>query len=625
MAMGFELLDRDGLARLGRLTTLHGTVRTPVLLPVLHPDPARQAIPSSEIQARFHAEAVMTSSYILRRQADLSTEAQTKGIHSVLGFPGTVVTDSGAFQQHVYGGVEATPPEILEFQNAIGTDVATPLDLFVEPEVSHAEASRGVEETARRVEEARKLRGERLLAVPVQGGLHDDLRRRSAELTSSFADVLAVGGIVPLMDSYRFAELLRMLCRLRPHLPPEKPLHLYGLGHPMLFAFGALLGTDIFDTASYYKFAVRSSLQFPTGSIPLSSVREEFCGCALCSEVPLQKVAELPAPAREKHLALHNLEQCFLEIARVRQAIREGELWDLVEQRASGHPALMAAYREVLQHPEVFLPTEPPSRRRLFLRGPLSLQLPPVVRFQRHLHEYTSRPSRDRSSSQWRSTPLGKVPPELAQVYPVGCVVAPEEYLPRDRGTASAPPAPVPSSVSAVDPMEQALGILEWTWGESVRQALNGKSVQLRHSKGSGRLREIFIDGIAAFVVGNDGLPHPTFRGGEFLHATLPAGHHRVTASDDAQPFVETGRSLFAQHVLRASPDVVPGAYVLIVNQADVLLAVGRCLLGSSEMVRFRHGVAVRPVAHRKPATSSAASGDSATGALPLPDAGPAP
>ncbi|MCL4324607.1 MAG: tRNA-guanine transglycosylase, partial [Candidatus Thermoplasmatota archaeon] len=278
----FELTDRDGLARRGRIKTPHGIVHTPVLFPVLHPDPARQLVTVREIRERFHVEAVMTSSYILRRNEELAQRAIEKGIHSLLGFDGAVVTDSGAFQQHVYGEVEASPSEILEFQNAIGTDVATPLDLFVEPSSPREEAEAGVVETLRRVTEARKIRGDRILAVPVQGGLFADLRRKSAEGSEPLADILAVGGIVPLMDSYRFADLFRMLSEVRSSLAPEKPLHLFGLGHPMLFAFGALLGADIFDTASYHKFARRLSLQFPQGSMDLDEVREDFCGCALC-------------------------------------------------------------------------------------------------------------------------------------------------------------------------------------------------------------------------------------------------------------------------------------------------------------------------------------------------------
>ncbi len=599
MSHVFELLDRDGLARLGTLKTPHGTVRTPVLLPVLHPDPARQLIPTAEIRERFHVEAVMTSSYILRRQEALFDRARSQGIHALLGFPGTVVTDSGAFQQHVYGDVEVTPEQILEFQNAIGTDVATPLDLFVEPQTPFREAEQGVEETARRVAIARQLRGDRILAVPIQGGLHDDLRRRSAELTARFADILAVGGIVPLMDRYRFAALFRMLCQLRPHLPPERPLHLYGLGHPMLFAMGALLGADIFDTASYHKFAVRSSLMFPTGTLPLSEVREGFCGCSLCDRLPLTQVSELPGPEREKHVALHNLSQCLLEIARVRQAIRDGEIWDLVEMRAAGHPALLAAYRELLDHPETFLPTEPPSRRHLFLRGPLSLRLPAVVQFQQHLKEFAAEEGPGVVSSGDVNSPLGAVPGELREIYPVGSLVTPEEFAPADRGALWDPPGTA-GSVPPSDPKAHALAIVRWVWGSSASIALAKRGFDLRHSRASGRLREIRADGVALFVVGNDGLPHPTFQGGEFLHPVLPPGSHRVVASVDATPFVESGRSLFSQHVLRASPGIHPGEYVLVVDPQDRLLAVGRALLGSTEMGRFDQGVAVHPVAHRK-------------------------
>ena len=619
----FELTDRDGLARRGRIKTPHGIVHTPVLFPVLHPDPARQLVTVREIRERFHVEAVMTSSYILRRNEELAQRAIEKGIHSLLGFDGAVVTDSGAFQQHVYGEVEASPSEILEFQNAIGTDVATPLDLFVEPSSPREEAEAGVVETLRRVAEARKIRGDRILAVPVQGGLFADLRRKSAEGSEPLADILAVGGIVPLMDSYRFADLFRMLSEVRSSLAPEKPLHLFGLGHPMLFAFGALLGADIFDTASYHKFARRLSLQFPQGSMDLDEVREDFCGCALCDRNPLYRVREMPLAEKERAVALHNLSQCLLEMSRVRHAIRRGELWDLVEERATGHPALQAAFREILDHPGTFLATEPPSRRHFIVRSPLSLRLPAIERFRRKLEEYrrwppslaeiatleveVRRPSEPSPAREPEAggpappapTPIGEVPRELLELYPIGSMVTPEEFAAGTDRSSPANPAGT-GATRGVTPLRHALGILRWAWGPESEQVFRSGKVTLRYSRSSGRLREILINERPAFVVGNEGIPHPTFYGGELLHSVLPAQVHRVVANEDAASFVEAGRTLFSQHVLSAAPGIVPFEYVLLTDPRGRLIAVGRALLASHEMGRFRCGVAVEITAHRK-------------------------
>jgi 7-cyano-7-deazaguanine tRNA-ribosyltransferase len=640
----FELLARDGLARIGRIETPHGTFETPALLPVVHPDPSLQGIPPLEMRDSWGVKAIISSSYILYRNAELREKARKVGLHELLGFPGTIMTDSGAFQQHVYGGVDVTPEEILGFQNEIGTDIATLLDHFIEPGGSHEDAQEGVDDTLKRAEDARAKRGDRLLAVPVQGGLFPELRKRSAVGSSPLADVLCMGGIVPLMETYRFADLGRMLAEVHPHLAPEKPLHLFGLGHPMLFAFGALLGGDLFDTSSYHKFAKRGALLFPEGSIQLSSIREEICGCSLCARTPLTKVAELPATERALHLSRHNLQQCLLEIARVKQAIKEGELWELVERRATGHPALLAALREITIDTEVFLPYEPPSRKSFPIIGEISMRRPAADRFRRALERYVKGRERRRMVAPHRltlkglsavpaqlsedpkdttiwevETPFGLVPAELLEVYPLGCLLTPEEFA-VERTDESGNPASMiepeteeelfREQVAAYEhttshktadkwAMRHALGIIEWCWGRAAREALTLKPIGLRHSLSSGRLREVLLYGKVLFVVGNDGLPHPTLAGGEVLHASVPSPSLRVVANEDAAPFARRGKSLFSKYVSSVDPAVAPDQYVLVVDSSDTFLGVGRTIMAANEMGRFSRGVAVRMIAHR--------------------------
>lgn len=107
-------------------------------------------------------------------------------------------------------------------------------------------------------------------------------------------------------------------------------------------------------------------------------------------------------------------------------------------------------------------------------------------------------------------------------------------------------------------------------------------------------------DGDSRFVVGTDGIPRPTFRGAKELHAHLAPGRERVVVHDDAVPFVREGRSLFSSFVVQADPGLVPGASALLVDENDVLLAVGRLLLAPTEMGRLRRGVAVRVTAHAR-------------------------
>jgi 7-cyano-7-deazaguanine tRNA-ribosyltransferase len=628
----FEVLERDGLARIGRLTTPHGPIETPALLPVVHPDPERQSVPIEEMVRRLGVGAVITSSYIVYRTPPLRERAEREGVHGLLGFAGPVMTDSGAFQQHAYGAVEVGPEEILRFQTTIGSDIATVLDLFTEPETPHETAEDALATTLARAEAARRERAG-LLAVPVQGGAHDDLRARSAARASEIGDVLAIGGVVPLMERYRFPDLARVLLATRPSLSPGSPVHLFGTGHPMAFAWAALAGVDLFDSSAYHKFARRGDLLTVEGTVAIDDLREPVCRCFLCAELPLTEVGRLPTRDRERRIALHNLAASVEEIARVRQAIREGSLWELAERRAGAHPALRAGLATLRGRPEIFLPTEPESRRAFREIDPGSRERPAVIRFRHHLSVYGAGrphavelpriplrpdylryvPLQDGTGGElhWSvPSPLGPVPLELTDLYPVGPYLGEEEFLdPRVHLPPSAVVAIVRRHLEGRQVPEsdwtdawtrrQIAAILKWEYGRSVAAEL---APRLRgdRSPRSGRLRGLVADGAFAFHVGVDGVPRPTFGGAKLLHGTILPGRHRIVVADDAVPFVRSGRSLFARFVVGGDPALVPGATALLVDRSDRLLAVGRLLLAPHEMPHLARGVAAWVTSHAK-------------------------
>ena len=138
----FEIKARDGLARIGRFSTEHGDVTTPTLLPVINPN--QILISPTEMKGLFGTEMVITNSYIIYKNEDLKKRA-LKGIHSLLDFDGAVMTDSGTFQSHVYGHVDVDPLEIVEFQQNIGSDVGTILDVFSAMGCEHDEAKKDVD------------------------------------------------------------------------------------------------------------------------------------------------------------------------------------------------------------------------------------------------------------------------------------------------------------------------------------------------------------------------------------------------------------------------------------------------------------------------------------------------
>ena len=123
--MSFEIKEKDLLGRIGKLKTKSGTVETPLLFPVINP--SIQPVPPRKLKNDFGFEAVITNAYILKKR--FQSLPSENGLHKFLDFDGVVMTDSGAYQILVYGNVEVSQAEIVDYQEHIGSDIATILDI----------------------------------------------------------------------------------------------------------------------------------------------------------------------------------------------------------------------------------------------------------------------------------------------------------------------------------------------------------------------------------------------------------------------------------------------------------------------------------------------------------------
>lgn len=339
----FEIEDVDLLGRVGRLETKSGVVETPTLAPVV--DPSRNVVPPSEIVG-LGFKLVMTNSYLIKRRlGDVGIEL---GVHSLLGVSTPVMTDSGAYQLMEYGEVEVEPLEILEYQVKLGSDIGVILDIPTRHNSPREVVVREVEETLRRAREALSVdRDGMLLVGPVQGGLHLDIVAKAAcELSKMDFDVYGIGGPVQLMANYSYAELVRLVMTAKMNLPPGKPVHLFGAGNPHMLALAVAMGADLFDSASYALYAKDGRYMTPYGVFRLEDLGDLPCECPVCARTSVDELREMPAQERVYKLALHNLNVLRGELRRVRNAIKEGRLWELVEQRARSHPTLLQALKE---------------------------------------------------------------------------------------------------------------------------------------------------------------------------------------------------------------------------------------------------------------------------------------
>ncbi|WP_123537746.1 tRNA guanosine(15) transglycosylase TgtA [Halosimplex salinum] len=431
MADVFEVDRYDAAGRLGELEVPRAgvTVETPALLPVINPH--LQTVTPAQLESDFGAEILITNSYVLYGSEDLRDPVEEQGLHELLDFSGAIVTDSGSFQLAEYGEIDVTNEEILNFQHDIGSDIGTPVDIPTPPDVSREQAEDELATTQERLGAAAEVdTGEMLVNAPVQGSTYPDLRESAgAHAAASGLDVFPVGAVVPMMNEYRYADLVDVVTAAKRGLPESAPVHLFGAGHPMMFALAVALGCDLFDSAAYAIYARDDRYMTVRTTEHLEDLEYFPCSCPVCTSHTPEDLRGYDSQERERLLAEHNLHVSFGELRTIKQAIRRGSLMELVEARARSHPAMLDGYRALLDHAAQLERTDPVSKDTFFHLSGESAQRPEVLRHHQRLDRLEPRGDSvlltegndaDDFDECWNvQPPFGPFPTELADGYPL--------------------------------------------------------------------------------------------------------------------------------------------------------------------------------------------------------------
>jgi 7-cyano-7-deazaguanine tRNA-ribosyltransferase len=389
----FEVKDSDLLGRIGALTVGGRSIETPYLFPVVHP--VSQQVRPAELRGMGFA-GLMTNSYIIHSR--LREEALARGIHDLLGYDGVLMTDSGGYQVLEYGDLELGYREVADFQSRIGSDLAVTLDRPTGYPQSRRVAKETVDYSLKNAKATlAEFSGSGTVWVgPVQGGLHGDLVRSSARLmVGAGFEFLALGSPVQVMQNYMFAELVDMIMSVRRAIPYSVPLHLFGAGHPLTMPMAVALGCDTFDSASYVLFARGGRYMTRSGVLTLRSMKYLPCSCPACARTSVRELLELGDHERTRALSLHNLHVLREEMAGCKEAIAEGRLWDLVEERSMAHPRLRDAFARMARYSkELEVGTPALKDRGLFVRSELDLARPEIAIARRMLAGAMRRSSR---------------------------------------------------------------------------------------------------------------------------------------------------------------------------------------------------------------------------------------
>lgn len=393
----FEIKDKDLAARIGKLTIRGKTIETPAFFPVVNPFKRGHERIIQKIK-EIGFKQVITNSFIIKQR--LGDNIPPGGVHEIVGFNDVVMTDSGAYQLLIYGGgrIKIDPEDIVEYQKKLGSDIAVIADIPTRDTAPYEEALRSVEETIKRAELTDGLieGDDRVWVLPIQGGVYYDLVRRSAEAAWRFRNysMYAIGSPVTVMEKYEMWKVAEMVATAKTVLPLDRPVHLFGGGHPMIIPIMVALGIDSFDSASYILYAREGRYMTEHGTYRLEDLDYLPCECEVCSRYTPRELMEMPKDERDYLLAVHNLHVIMREIKRVKTAIREGRLWELIEERARTHPAMRESLNVIIKYRKFIEKLDPRFKgdaHGIFLYDMTSYYRPELMRHRRYLRRVARR------------------------------------------------------------------------------------------------------------------------------------------------------------------------------------------------------------------------------------------
>jgi queuine tRNA-ribosyltransferase len=361
-AFRFERLARDERsgARRGRIHTARGRVETPAFMPVATVGAVKGVTPA-ELRD-LGAEIVLANSYHLSLRPGADTIRDLGGLSSFMGWRGPVLTDSGGFQvfslaelvhlgddgvrirSHLDGSMQdLTPASVIGVEEALGADVIMPLDDCPAFPAERRRVEEAVERTGRWLEASKAAwRGSGALFGIVQGGVHLDLRRRSAAL--AVAEDLpgyAVGGLSvgePREACYEVAA------STAAELPEERPRYLMGTGTPEDLIRLVGLGYDLFDCVLPTRNARNGTLFTSAGRLNIRNARfardpapaDPRCDCPVCRTFSRAYLRHLAVSGELLSAILntvHNLRFYLNLFGEMRRALEEGEFPEYTSRR----------------------------------------------------------------------------------------------------------------------------------------------------------------------------------------------------------------------------------------------------------------------------------------------------
>ena len=370
----YKIIKKDGLAKRGRLETVHGTIETPVFMNVGTAAAIKGAVSTEDLQG-IKTQVELSNTYHLHVRPGDEVVKKLGGLHKFMVWDKPILTDSGGFQVFSLSGLRKIkeegvyfqshidgkkifmgPEESMQIQSNLASTIAMAFDECPSSVASRQYIEDSVARTTRWLERCKAemnrlnqlpdtINKQQLLFGINQGAIYEDIRIEHAKRISELdLDGYALGGLA-VGESHE--DMYRILDVTVPHLPENKPTYLMGVGTPANILEAVDRGVDFFDCVYPSRNGRHGHVYTNHGKLNLFNAKyelddrpiEEGCQCPACRKYSRAYIRHL-LKAKEmlgmRLCVLHNLYFYNTMMEEIREAIEEGRYKEYKKQKLDG-------------------------------------------------------------------------------------------------------------------------------------------------------------------------------------------------------------------------------------------------------------------------------------------------
>ena len=370
----FKVLAKDGNAKRGEFITVHGKIQTPVFMNVGTAAAIKGAVAAEDLKT-IKTQVELSNTYHLHVRPGDKVVKKLGGLHKFMNWDRPILTDSGGFQVFSLAGLRKIkeegvyfnshvdgrkifmgPEESMQIQSNLASTIAMAFDECPSSVASRQYIENSVARTTRWLERCKKemnrlngledtINKNQLLFGINQGGIYDDIRVEQAKAIADMdLDGYAVGGLA-VGESHE--EMYRIIEKVEPHLPKDKPIYLMGVGTPANILEAVERGVDFFDCVYPSRNGRHGHVYTNAGKLNLFNAKyetdsrpiEEGCECPACkyhSRAYIRHLLKAKEMLGMRLCVLHNLYFYNTMMEEIRDAIEAGNYAEYKAKKLEG-------------------------------------------------------------------------------------------------------------------------------------------------------------------------------------------------------------------------------------------------------------------------------------------------